>query len=106
MYFLSKFKSLNRQLPYRTSSVLLAHIILTNHRLYLISIPIQNLGPNIQILIYSLTLPNINCREPFIPPFFVPLIINVMEQNLIDFPNSMYPHVGPYTPYFGLVTRA
>jgi hypothetical protein len=23
-----------------------------------------------------------------------------MEQNLIGFPNSMYPHVGPYTPYF------
>jgi hypothetical protein len=24
-----------------------------------------------------------------------------MEQNLVGFPNSMYPHVGPYTPYFG-----
>jgi hypothetical protein len=24
-----------------------------------------------------------------------------MEQNLVGFPNSMFPHVGPYTPYFG-----
>jgi hypothetical protein len=24
-----------------------------------------------------------------------------MEQNLVGFPNSMYPYVGPYTPYFG-----
>jgi hypothetical protein len=24
-----------------------------------------------------------------------------MEQNGVGFPNSMYPHVGPYTPYFG-----
>jgi hypothetical protein len=24
-----------------------------------------------------------------------------MEKNLVYFPNSMYPHVGPYTPYFG-----
>jgi len=24
-----------------------------------------------------------------------------MEQNPVDFPNSIYPHVGPYTPYFG-----
>jgi hypothetical protein len=31
----------------------------------------------------------------------VPLIENVMEQNPIGFPNSMYPHVGPCTPYFG-----
>jgi hypothetical protein len=23
-----------------------------------------------------------------------------MEQNVVVFPNSMYPHVGPYTPYF------
>jgi len=23
-----------------------------------------------------------------------------MEQNLVKFANSMYPHVGPYTPYF------
>jgi hypothetical protein len=23
-----------------------------------------------------------------------------MEQNPIGFPNSMYPHDGPYTPYF------
>jgi hypothetical protein len=24
-----------------------------------------------------------------------------MDQNLVGFPNSMYLHVGPYTPYFG-----
>jgi len=24
-----------------------------------------------------------------------------MEQNLVGFPNSMYLHVGTYTPYFG-----
>jgi hypothetical protein len=24
-----------------------------------------------------------------------------MEQNLVGFPNSMYPHVGTYIPYFG-----
>jgi hypothetical protein len=24
-----------------------------------------------------------------------------MEQNLVGFPNSMYLHVGPYTPYVG-----
>jgi hypothetical protein len=48
-----------------------------------------------------LTLPNVACREPIIPHVSVPLTINVMEQNLVSFPNSMYPHVGPYTPYFG-----
>jgi hypothetical protein len=24
-----------------------------------------------------------------------------MDQNPVGFPNSMYPHVGTYTPYFG-----
>jgi hypothetical protein len=24
-----------------------------------------------------------------------------MDQNPVGFPNSMYPHFGPYTPYFG-----
>ncbi len=24
-----------------------------------------------------------------------------MDQNLVGFPNSMYFHVRPYTPYFG-----
>jgi hypothetical protein len=28
-----------------------------------------------------------------------------MEQNLVNFPNSMYFHVGPYTPYFGFGYR-
>jgi hypothetical protein len=31
----------------------------------------------------------------------VPFTGNVMEQNPISFPNSMYLHVGPCTPYFG-----
>jgi hypothetical protein len=35
------------------------------------------------------------------PLIFVPLTGNVMEQNLVGFPSSMFPHVGPYTPYFG-----
>jgi hypothetical protein len=35
------------------------------------------------------------------PLIFVPLIGNVMEQNFVGFPSSMFPHVGPYTPYFG-----
>ncbi len=30
----------------------------------------------------------------------IPLTENVMEQNPIGFPNWMYPHVGPCTPYF------
>jgi hypothetical protein len=41
------------------------------------------------------------CKELLIPHIFVPLIKNIMEQNLVSFPNSMYFHVGPYTPYFG-----
>jgi hypothetical protein len=78
-----------------------AHTILVNHRLYPISILVQNPSLNIQNLVYSLTLPNITCREPFIPPLSVPLTRNVMEQNLVGFPNSMYLRVGPYTPHFG-----
>ncbi len=31
----------------------------------------------------------------------VPIIKNVIEQNLIGFPNSMCFHVEPYRPYFG-----
>jgi hypothetical protein len=36
------------------------------------------------------------CKE-----LVISLIENVIEQNPIGFPNSMYPHVGPCTPYFG-----
>ncbi len=70
------------------------HTILTNHRPYIVSIHV-----------YSLTLLNVACRKPIIPPIFVPIIKNVMEQNLIGFPNSMYLHVRPYTPYFGFSYR-
>jgi hypothetical protein len=52
-------------------------------------------------LLYLLVIPNVICKEPIIPLVFVPLIKNVMEQHLVSFPNSMYFHVGPYTPYFG-----
>ncbi len=52
-------------------------------------------------MIYPSTLPNVACRKPIIPPIFVPLIRNVVEQNPIGFPNLMYLHVGPYTPKFG-----
>ncbi len=53
--------------PCRFDNVLPAHIIVTDHRSYLVSIPIQSLVLNIQILVYSLALQNVACREPFIP---------------------------------------
>ncbi len=87
--------------PYRSSSVLLAHIILTNHKLYLVSLLVQSSISNIQNSVYPLTLPNVACRESIIPHVSTPLTKNVMQQNPIGFPNSMYPHVGPHTPYFG-----
>jgi hypothetical protein len=74
---------------------------LTNRKLYSVSIPFQTLISNIQNLVYSLALPNVACKKEIIPFISVPLIGNVMEQNVIGFPNSMYLHVGPYTPYFG-----
>jgi hypothetical protein len=52
----------------------------------------------VQNLVYPSSLPNVGCRKPVIPHVFVPLTENVMEQNSISFTNSMYPHVGPYTP--------
>jgi hypothetical protein len=44
---------------------------------------------NIQNLIYSLALPSVICRDLVIPLVSVPFIGNVMEQNLVGFPNSM-----------------
>jgi len=52
-------------------------------------------------LVYSSTLLNLPCKELVIPLVSILLTKNVMEQNLVGFPNSMYPYVGPYTPYFG-----
>jgi hypothetical protein len=52
-------------------------------------------------LVYPLALPNVTRRKPIIPLASIQLIKNVMEQNVIGFPNSIYLHVGPYTPYFG-----
>jgi hypothetical protein len=72
-----------------------------DHKPYLVALPIQNLVPNVWNLIYLSALPNVACRKPIIPLVFVPLTINVMDQNPIGFPNSMYLHVGPYTTYFG-----
>jgi hypothetical protein len=65
-----------------------------DHKPYLIFVHVQN-------PVYSSTLPNVACKELVIPLVFVSLIKNVMEQNPVGFPNSMYPHVGPYIPYFG-----
>ncbi len=46
-------------------------------------------------------LPNVFHKELVFPLVFVPLTKNVMEKNLVGFPNSMFFHVGPCTPYFG-----
>jgi hypothetical protein len=40
-------------------------------------------------------------KKSFIPHVSVLITGNVIEQNPIGFPNSMFPHVGPYKPYFG-----
>jgi hypothetical protein len=63
------------------------------------SLHVQSLVSNVQNLIYPSTPLNVTCRV--IPHVPIPFTKNVMEQNLVGFPNSMYPHVGPYTPYFG-----
>jgi hypothetical protein len=44
---------------------------------------------NIQNPIYSSALPNVICRKLVIPLVSVPFIGNVMEQNIVGFPNSM-----------------
>jgi hypothetical protein len=72
-----------------------------DHRPYSILVHVQSLILSIQNLVYFLALPNVPCREPIIPLVFVTLTGNVIKQNLVGFLNLMYPHVGPYTPYFG-----
>jgi len=67
----------------------------------LVSLLVQSLFSNIQNSVYLSKLPNVAYREPFIPLVSVPLTKNVMEQNPTGLPNSMYFHVGLYTPYFG-----
>jgi hypothetical protein len=76
-------------------------MVLTNHRPYLVSLHVKSLIPNVQNLVYPSTLSNVAYRELVIPPISIPFTRNVMEKNLVIFPNSMYPHVEPYTPYFG-----
>ncbi len=44
---------------------------------------------NIQNLIYSLALPNVACKDLVFLLISVPFTRNVMEQNLVAFPNSM-----------------
>jgi hypothetical protein len=66
----------------------------------LVSLIIQIFVHNVQNSIYLLTLPNVACKKPVIPLVSVQFIENIMEQNPVGFPNSMYLHVGPYTPYF------
>ncbi len=88
---------------YQSSRVLFTQIVLMNHRPYLVSLLVQSLVLNVLNSVYPLTLQNVACRESIIPHVSIPLPGNVMEQNLVGYPNSMYPHVGPYTPYFGYV---
>ncbi len=52
-------------------------------------------------MVYPLALPNVAYRKLVIPHISIPLTKNVVEQNLVGFQNLVYPHVGPYTPYFG-----
>ncbi len=87
--------------PYCSNKILPTQIIPMDHKPYLISTHVQSFVPNVYNLVYPLTLLNAFCKKLVIPHIFVPLIKNVMEQNLVSFPNSMYLHVGPYTPYFG-----
>ncbi len=44
---------------------------------------------NILNQVYSSTLPNVACRMLVIPLVFIPFTGNVMDKNVICFPNSM-----------------
>ncbi len=44
---------------------------------------------NIQNLVYSLALPNVACRKLVFLLVSIPIVENVMEQNLVAFPNSI-----------------
>jgi hypothetical protein len=66
-----------------------------------ISTHVQNLRLNVPNLVYPTTLPNVFCKQLVFPLVSIPLIENVMEKNLVGFPNSMFFHVGPCTPYSG-----
>jgi hypothetical protein len=44
----------------------------------------------------------LHSKSQLYPPIFIPLTKNVMEQNLVGLSNSIFFHVGPYTPYFGV----
>ncbi len=77
-----------------------------DHRPYPISLLVQSSIPNIQNSIYPLALPNVACREPTTPSNSIFLTKNVMEQNLVGFPNSMYIMLNPIHHFLVLVTRA
>jgi len=67
----------------------------------LISTPIQNLVSNVCNLVYPSTLVDVSHKELVIPlVLFLFFINNIMEQNPVGFPNSVFLHVGPYTSYF------
>jgi hypothetical protein len=54
--------------------------ILINHRPYPVSLPVQNLIPNVQILVYPSTLSNVDYRKSIIPPISIPFTGNVMDR--------------------------
>jgi hypothetical protein len=56
---------------------------------------------NVQKLVYPFALPKSPHKDSFIQPIFIPITRSIIEQIPIGFPNSMFPFVGPYTPYFG-----
>ncbi len=72
-----------------------------DYRLCLISTHVQNLGLNVLNSVYPTTLPNVFCKGPMFPLVSIPHIENVMEKILVSFPNPMFFHLGPCTPYFG-----
>ncbi len=76
-------------------------LIESDHKPYSISLLVQSLILNVQNSVYFLALPNVACREPIISFVSILRTRNVMEHNSINFPNSMYFHVRPYTLYFG-----
>jgi hypothetical protein len=51
-------------------------------------------------LVYPSTLVDVSHKELVIPLVSLFFINNIMEQNLVGFPNLVFLHVGPYISYF------
>jgi hypothetical protein len=68
---------------------------------YPISIHVQSLVLNVQKLVYPFALPKSPHKNSFIQPILIPITENMIESIPVGFPNSVFPHVGPYIPYFG-----